>query len=183
MSATDRSAAGAERNDMFTATLSESDPEIAAAIAEVGIGQAQEDRADSLQRTRHRPLGRQALFGDRPPRLAGQLGAAQNQTMRLDELVTPTAVLPVDLALQKVELSVSGDDRAFEARYLRLAVVAEDPPLGDRHPHLHQVRRTDRDPARRTGPSETNQRLTAATVRGAAESGNHRFSTAPIVQP
>jgi glycine hydroxymethyltransferase len=33
MSATDRSAAGAERNDMFTATLSESDPEIARAIA------------------------------------------------------------------------------------------------------------------------------------------------------
>ncbi len=33
MSATDRSAAGAERSDMFTATLSESDPEIAAAIA------------------------------------------------------------------------------------------------------------------------------------------------------
>jgi glycine hydroxymethyltransferase len=33
MSATDRSAAGAERNDLFTATLSESDPEIARAIA------------------------------------------------------------------------------------------------------------------------------------------------------
>jgi glycine hydroxymethyltransferase len=33
MSATDRSAAGAERSDMFTATLRESDPEIAAAIA------------------------------------------------------------------------------------------------------------------------------------------------------
>jgi glycine hydroxymethyltransferase len=33
MSATDRSAAGVERNDMFTATLSESDPEIARAIA------------------------------------------------------------------------------------------------------------------------------------------------------
>ncbi|MGV3635645.1 MAG: serine hydroxymethyltransferase [Pseudorhodoplanes sp.] len=33
MSATDRSAAGAERNDMFSATLSESDPEIARAIA------------------------------------------------------------------------------------------------------------------------------------------------------
>jgi glycine hydroxymethyltransferase len=33
MSATDRSAAGAERNDMFTAALSESDPEIARAIA------------------------------------------------------------------------------------------------------------------------------------------------------
>jgi glycine hydroxymethyltransferase len=33
MQATDRSAAGDERNDMFTATLRESDPEIAAAIA------------------------------------------------------------------------------------------------------------------------------------------------------
>ncbi|MGE3989238.1 serine hydroxymethyltransferase [Pseudorhodoplanes sp.] len=33
MSATDRSAAGAARSDMFAATLSESDPEIAAAIA------------------------------------------------------------------------------------------------------------------------------------------------------
>jgi glycine hydroxymethyltransferase len=33
MSATDRSAAGAERSDLFTATLSESDPEIARAIA------------------------------------------------------------------------------------------------------------------------------------------------------
>ena len=33
MSATDRSAAGAARSDMFTATLGESDPEIAAAVA------------------------------------------------------------------------------------------------------------------------------------------------------
>jgi hypothetical protein len=71
----------------------------------------------------------------------------EHEPMGLDELVSLTAMLPVDLLQEPLELLVGRSDRSLEARRLGVPIVPKDPPLGDHHPHLQEMRGTDGDPA------------------------------------
>ena len=100
--------------------------EVPASIAKIGIVQPREDGSNVLQRARHGPLRREALLVDQPLCLAGELGAAQNHAVQVDELVTCAAGRRVELPVQPVELSLGVVDGGFETRQLGLAVVAQD---------------------------------------------------------
>src|SRR6185369_12261751 len=60
--------------------------EVARALAKVRVVEPREGCANLLERARDRPLRREALVVDEPPRLARELGAADDQTMKIDDL-------------------------------------------------------------------------------------------------
>jgi hypothetical protein len=86
--------------------------------------------------------------------------------MGLYELVATAPVLPVDLPLDVIELPGGGGESRFEARDLGVDVVKENPPLGDHHPNIHEVRGSDRDPPGRPGPAKASHRAKHALSAG-----------------
>ena len=128
--------------------------EVAAALAEIRILDAQEGGPNLVERPRDGPLGGEALLEDQPSRLAGDLRASQHQAVGLNE-IGPRALSVGELSLQIVELLIGGADPLLEVRDLGGAIAAQDAPLGDRDPGRDHVRGTDGDPARRALASET----------------------------
>jgi hypothetical protein len=123
--------------------------EVAAALAEIRIGEPEENRSDLVQRARDRPLRRQALLENQPPGLSGDLGAAQHQAMGLDQ-ISAGAFPSGEPSLQSIELLIGADDAFFEVRQLGGTISAQDAAFGDRDLCGEQVRRSHRDPAGRT---------------------------------
>ena len=107
------------------------------------------------------PLRREALVVDEPPGLARELGAADDQTMKVDDLEPGPARDAAELPAQPVELLFGRVAGRLETGELGLAIVAQDPPLGDGYPDLGQVRRPDGDAPRRRHAMIANHRFTA----------------------
>src|ERR1044071_8296152 len=137
--------------------------EVARALAKVRVVELREGRANLLERTRDRPLRPEALVVDEPPGLARELGAADDQTMKVDDLDPGPARNAAELPAQPFELLFGHLGGRLETGELGLAIVAQDPPLGDGYPDLGQVRRPDGDAPRRPHPVIANHRLTAWT--------------------
>ena len=131
--------------------------EVAAALAKIGILDAQEGGPNLVEGPRDGPLGGEALLEDQPPRLAGDLRASQHHAVGLNQ-VGPRALSVGELSLQMVELLVGGADPLLEVRDLGGAIAAQDAPFGDGDLGGDHVRGADGDPARRALTSETRHR-------------------------
>ena len=98
--------------------------EVARALAKVCIVEARERRSDLFERARDRPLRREALVVDEPARLTRELGAADDQTVEIDDLEPGSAGNSAELQPQPLELLVGRAARQLETRQLGLPIVA-----------------------------------------------------------
>ena len=112
------------------------------------VGQGRERRPDVIDGPGDGPLGGERLVPDHSPGLTFDLRAAEHQTLSIDERL-PIGTATVQEMPETVELLIRHPKRRGQTRLLRLAIGAENPPLGHGNAGDHQMRRTDRDPAGR----------------------------------